>query len=53
MEYKKKESEIENIAGKMEATDFVDARENDRCRYLGKFLEEVRGIARGYLYEQH
>lgn len=52
MEYKKKKSEIENIAGKMVATDLVDARENDRCRHLGKFLEEIRGIASGYLYEQ-
>ena len=52
MEYKKKRSQIENIARKMTATDLVDARQNDRCKHLGEFLEEIRGIASGYLYEQ-
>lgn len=52
MQYKKKKGEIENIAKNMAATDLVDARENDRCEHLGKFLEGVREIVSGYLYEQ-
>lgn len=52
MEYKKKKREIENVARNMAATDLIDARENNRCGRLGEFLEEIRGIASGYLYEQ-
>jgi len=51
MQYKKKKGEIENIAKNIAVTDLVDARENDRCEHLGKFLEEIRGIASGYSYE--
>ena len=52
MQYKKKKNEIENIARNMAARDLADARENGRCEHLGKFLEEIRGIASRYLYGQ-
>jgi len=42
-QYKKKQSDIENITSKMEVLDFDNARENNRCTCFDAFYQEIKG----------
>lgn len=49
-EYTKKKDEIESIISNMDASDFGNARENDRCESFDKLFREINGLVQGYTY---